>query len=314
MRKVGFGRNVAFELYPVKTMYFLVAIRLDERVHFAIGYIVENPSVCACVLHVLRQLDSHLGIVLRRDDIPLDLAFRAIGLPNRESQAQNAEDDDADYTRTAPNRTLTAHYATLSSANAIPIPPLTHNVATPRFDFRRSISYNRVTVIRVPVQPMGCPSAIDPPFTFSRARSKCSSRSQAMTCAAKASFNSTRSKSATLRPCFSSSLCMAGTGPMPMVRGSTPADVTATMRASGFRLCLLTNASLATTTAAAPSVMPDELAAVIVPAFENTGARAAIFSSVAPGNGCSSRVTTCLPFLPSIVTVAISASKRPASI
>jgi hypothetical protein len=44
------------------------------------------------------------------------------------------------------------------------------------------------------------------------------------------------------------------------------------MPASGFRLLRFTKFSPATSTAAAPSVMPDELPAVIVPAFENTGA------------------------------------------
>jgi|SRR5580692_2821859 hypothetical protein len=46
-------------------------------------------------------------------------------------------------------------HITFSSASAIPIPPLTQRVATPRRVFRFSISCNKVTVIRVPVQPMG---------------------------------------------------------------------------------------------------------------------------------------------------------------
>jgi hypothetical protein len=45
--------------------------------------------------------------------------------------------------------------ATFSSASAIPMPPLTHRVARPRLALRLSISCSRVTVIRVPVQPMG---------------------------------------------------------------------------------------------------------------------------------------------------------------
>ena len=46
---------------------------------------------------------------------------------------------------------------------------------------------------------------------------------QASTCAANASFSSMRSMSASLSPARSRALAVAGTGPMPMVRGGTPA-------------------------------------------------------------------------------------------
>src|SRR3954465_4330260 len=62
--------------------------------------------------------------------------------------------------------TLLKDYATFSTAIAIPMPPLTHRVAIPSFALRFSISCTSVTVMRVPVQPMGCPSAIAPPLTF----------------------------------------------------------------------------------------------------------------------------------------------------
>src|SRR5207253_518118 len=84
------------------------------------------------------------------------------------------------------------------------------------------LSCSKVTVIRVPVQPIGCPSAIDPPLTLSFSRSKWSSRSQARTCAAKASLSSMRSAEEAFTPYFSSSFFKAGTGPMPMRFGSTP--------------------------------------------------------------------------------------------
>ena len=58
--------------------------------------------------------------------------------------------------------TLAAQW-TFSSARAIPMPPLTQSAATPRLVLRLSISCNNVTVIRVPVQPMGCPSETAPP-------------------------------------------------------------------------------------------------------------------------------------------------------
>src|SRR5580704_11738718 len=203
---------------------------------------------------------------------------------------------------------------TFSRPNAIPNPPLTQSVATPRRVLRFSISCNKVTVIRVPVQPMGCPIAIAPPFTFSRSRLKFNSRSQASTWAAKASFSSINPKSCSLRLCFSSSLRKAGTGPIPIMRGSTPAEVTAEIRASGFRLFCFTKCSFATITAAAPSVIPEELPAVMVPVFENTGASLPSFSMLASANGCSSRLNVVVPFLPSIVTGTSSASNRPAAI
>ena len=59
------------------------------------------------------------------------------------------------------------------------------------------------------------------------------------------------------------------------MRGSTPAEVTAEIRASGFRLFVFTKCSFATITAAAPSVIPEEFPAVTVPVFENTGASSA---------------------------------------
>ena len=95
-----------------------------------------------------------------------------------------------------------------------------------------------------------------------------------------------------------------------MVRGSTPADVTPTIRTSGISSFFLTKSSLAITRAAAPSVMPEEFAAVTVPVFENTGGNFAMFSMVAPIKGCSSRENTVLPFLPSIVTGTISSLNR----
>ena len=96
---------------------------------------------------------------------------------------------------------------------------------------RRFISCRRVVATRAPVAPIGWPSAIAPPLTLTLAMSSDRSRAQAMTCAAKASFSSIRSMSASARLVFASSARTAGTGPMPMRDGSTPADVHAATRA-----------------------------------------------------------------------------------
>ena len=64
---------------------------------------------------------------------------------------------------------------------------------------------------------------------------------------------------------------MASTGPMPMILGSQPTRPQATIRARGLRPCALTASSLATTTAPAPSAMPEALAAVTSLCFRRNG-------------------------------------------
>ncbi len=61
--------------------------------------------------------------------------------------------------------------------------------------------------------------------------------------------------------------------------------------------------------------MPEELPALTVPfVVSNTGGSLARLSSVVSARGCSSAETTRSPFLPAMVTGAISSLKRPASI
>ncbi|MCY1516425.1 hypothetical protein D9M68_510540 [compost metagenome] len=74
-----------------------------------------------------------------------------------------------------------------------------------------------------PVAPTGWPSEMPEPFGFTLAGSKPSSLMTAQACAANASFDSITSKSLTFSPVRSSTLRVAGTGPMPMYAGSTPA-------------------------------------------------------------------------------------------
>jgi hypothetical protein len=54
------------------------------------------------------------------------------------------------------------------------------------------------------------------------------------------------------------------------------------MRARGLRPFFFAQASVATTSAAAPSVMPEALPAVTVPTFANAGRSAASLSAVVP--------------------------------
>ena len=114
--------------------------------------------------------------------------------------------------------------------------------------------------MRAPVAPMGWPRAMAPPLTLSFSGSKCSSRSQARTWAAKASLTSTRSKSSRRSRVFSSSRRTAGTTPMPITCGIDAGGGDARARApSAATPARRRDRRHSTTRAAAPSVMPDEL-------------------------------------------------------
>ena len=172
--------------------------------------------------------------------------------------------------------------------------------------------------MRVPVQPMGCPIAIEPPLTLSLSIGSGRSRNTASTCAAKASFNSMRSKSSRRSCVRTSSFCTAGTGPMPMLRGSTPALAQPRMRASGVTCSRLARSALINTTAAPPSVMPDDDPAVMMPGAPSTSRKTSgslrRLSSVVPGRGCSSTSSIAgLPFASAYSTGTISSRNRPSA-
>ena len=110
-----------------------------------------------------------------------------------------------------------------------------------------------------------------------------------------------------------SAALMAGTGPMPMRVGSTPTDAHETSSHSGVRPSAATAASLATTSVAAPSQMPEAEAGVTTPSFLNAAGSFCSFSSVVFGFGCSSTAnSTSLRFTLSVIG-ATSASYLPAA-
>ena len=113
--------------------------------------------------------------------------------------------------------------------------------------------------------------AIAPPLTFTFSVSQPRPLFTAQAWAAKASLASIRSRSLTVQPAFSSAFFEAGIGPVPMIEGSTPACAQETMRASGVMPRLRASASVMSTTAAAPSLMPLALAAVTVPSLSKAG-------------------------------------------
>ena len=64
---------------------------------------------------------------------------------------------------------------------------------------------------------------------------------------------------------------MAGTGPIPIIEGSTPATAIETILAIGWRLYWVMAFSLARINAAAPSFIPEEFPAVTVPSLIKAG-------------------------------------------
>src|SRR5438270_7314355 len=182
-----------------------------------------------------------------------------------------------------------------STHMAMPMPPPMQSVARPFLALRFCISYNSVTSTRAPDAPIGWPSAIAPPLTLTRPVSQPRSLLTAQAWAANASLASIRSRSPTLQPAFLSAAREAGIGPVPMIAGSTPACAQETMRASGVLPRFAASLAFIRTTAAAPSLMPDALAAVTVPSLSNAGRSLAIESMVTPAFGYSSVSTTTSP-------------------
>ncbi len=82
---------------------------------------------------------------------------------------------------------------------------------------------------------------------------------------------------------------------MPITRGSTPADAHPMSRAIGARSSAAALRPDISTSAAPPSVMPDEVPAVMMPGLPstlpNTGGSFRSCSIVVSGRGCSSAAT-----------------------
>ena len=81
------------------------------------------------------------------------------------------------------------------------------------------------------------------------------------------------------QPARASALRVDGIGPVPITAGSTPAVAKAAMRASGVSPRFAASAAVISTSAAAPSLMPEALPAVTVPSLVNAGRSLAIVSS-----------------------------------
>src|SRR5690606_22833199 len=181
------------------------------------------------------------------------------------------------------------HRAT-STTSAEPMPPPAHMAATPTPPPLRAKSFTRVVTIRAPVAAIGWPRLHPLPLMLTRSSSRPSSRTAAIGTEAKASLISNSSTSPTVRPAFSGAWGTAFTGAKPVRTGSTPTEAHDLITARTGRPCSSAYSAEVTTTAAAASLRPEELPAVMLnPGISGwSGLRAASFSAVVPRRGCSS--------------------------
>jgi hypothetical protein len=133
-----------------------------------------------------------------------------------------------------------------------------------------------------------------------------SSRQQASACVAKASFISTISVSSIDSIARASGFLVDSMGPSPMTPGEQPETAKLTIRARGVRPRRTRELSPRTRTAAAPSVIGDDVPAVTVPPALKAGFSSASFSKDVAHTHPSS-LTTPAP----VSTGAISAAGRP---
>jgi hypothetical protein len=184
-------------------------------------------------------------------------------------------------------------------------------VSSPTVLSCQSSALSNVPVIRAPLIPNGCPTAIAPPMTLSFSSGIPRSRYDGMTCAANASLISTRSMSSIVIPARRSACRDASTGPSPMISGERAVTPVDTIRASGVIPSSAAFVEDITMTAAAPSLSGQQLPAVIRPSGRNTGLSAATPSSVTPLRGPSSADTT-VPV--GVLTGVISRCQNPSAI
>src|SRR4051795_10764763 len=182
--------------------------------------------------------------------------------PERPPNEEGDQEQEDDYLDCAQTRSISV---------PVPRPPPQHIVTNPTDLSERSISWRSVVIRRAPVEPSGCPSAIAPPLTLTRSMSGLCSRCQAATTGANASLISNRSMSLIVIPLRSRIFVVAGIGPSSINTGSQPTVVWSTIRARGVSPSSFALSALISSTAAAPSEICDEFAAVIFPSGLNTG-------------------------------------------
>src|ERR671915_1548770 len=201
-----------------------------------------------------------------------------------------------------------------SMITASPWPPPEQIAATPSPPPRRRSSFASVIRMRAPLAPIGWPSAIAPPFTFTFDSSTPSIRIELSATDANASLISNRSISSTERPALSSAAWVALAGVRARYGKSSATAAWATIVASGVRSLRFAHSSLESTTAPAPSFTPGALPAVCAPSLLNAPFSLESDSSDDSRRGASSTSTVVSPFRDDTVTGTISSGSRPSSV
>src|SRR3954466_1695800 len=190
-----------------------------------------------------------------------------------------------------------------SIAIAVASPPPMQRLATPRGrPYLRSPPIS-VTRMRAPEAPIGWPSAQAPPCTFTLSCGRPCSFIAAIVTTANASLISKRSTFFAVQPVRSSSLPIAATGAVVNKPGSCACVDWPITTASGARPRRSAVERRIITSAAAPSEIELELAAVTVPSLRKAGLRAGIFSKLAL-KGCSS-VSMNFSSLPCLMAIGV---------
>jgi len=81
--------NVALELHPVEPLNIFPRIGFDEHMYLTIGNVVEDPTVRADILNGSGKLDEHSRIVVGRNGVAANLAFRQIRLASKQRAEKN---------------------------------------------------------------------------------------------------------------------------------------------------------------------------------------------------------------------------------
>ena len=159
----------------------------------------------------------------------------------------------------------------------------------------------------------GCPRPTAPPFTLTRSISRPRSLTHATAWPANASLISHRSMSSTESPARSSAFLLEGTGPYDMMAGSKPTMPHDTIRASASSPSDEARDADFRTKAAAPSTIPEALAAVTRLSGPNAVGKPARMASFESRTTWSSSADVMMrsPRREGITTSTISSAHRP---
>src|SRR5207237_1375101 len=146
---------------------------------------------------------------------------------------------------------------------ALAWPPPSHIVWNPSRPPVASSWFSRVVMMRTPLAPRGCPMAMAPPRGLNFVMSGTNSRAHMSAIDANASLHSMASKSSVLKPVRANSLRVTGLGADSVTTGSSASTAKCRSLARTGRPSRSAVSRLAISMAAAPSVICDELPAVM---------------------------------------------------